>query len=577
MTAWLGLASTTSKQESKMNANDRIILEQIIDQQHQERASTSPKQEFFEIFVAEQALKDHDLGYDEIESGIVGGGNDGGIDSIYVLVNGELAQEDFDVSTLKKGVVIETVLIQAKLTDGFGESAVEKLTAATEDLFNLGKDLDLMKAVFNDGLRGSVANFRRIHASLAAKFPALRFRYIYASKGGDVHPNVLRKAEILGEKLRGLFSNADFSFDFLGAPQLLALARREPPSAHNLVVAEGPISSTGDVGYVALVKLRDFDAFVRDEIGRLRRNLFEANVRDYQGTTAVNEEIAGSLRAKSGEDFWWLNNGVTIVAAKATVSAKTLTLEDPQIVNGLQTSNEVFRYFSEANTAGDDRNLLVRVIVPTKAESRDRIIKATNSQTNIPPASLRATDKIHRDIEEHLRPYGLFYDRRKNLHKNEGKPLDRIIGIPLLAQAVMSILLQRPDDARARPSSLLKKDEDYSMVFSEAIPIGVYRVCAIIVRRVDAILRADETLDARERNNLIFYVAMRVAAIASGKKAPAANNIAAIDPGTIGDDAIRESIEKIKGLYKSLGGGDQVAKGGKLVEELKAETETTLS
>ncbi|MBI5861835.1 MAG: AIPR family protein [Rugosibacter sp.] len=560
-----------------MNANDKIILEQIIDQKHKALAATSPKSEFFEIFVAEQVLKDYDLGYDEIESGIVGGGNDGGIDSMYVLVNGELAQEDFDISTLKKGVVIETVIIQAKFTDGFGENAVEKLTAATEDLFNLGKDLDSMKSVFNDGVRSSVANFRRIQAGLASKFPALRFRYIYASKGSDPHPNVQRKSEILGEKLKGLFSNADFSFEFLGAAELLSQARREPPSAHNLTLAENPISSSGDVGYISLVKLRDFDAFIRDGAGKLRRNLFEANVRDYQGSTAVNEEIGDSLKAKGWEDFWWLNNGVTIVAAKATVSAKTLTLEDPQIVNGLQTSNEIYRYFSEANTAGDERNLLVRVIVPTKPESRDRVIKATNSQTSIPPASLRATDKIHRDIEEHLRPYGLFYDRRKNLHKNEGRPLDQIVGIPLMAQAVMSILLQRPDDARARPSSLLKKDEDYSRVFSTSIPIGVYRVCSTIVRRIDALMRSDATLDARERNNVLFYVAMRVAAIATGKTEPSAVDIAAIDPATVDEDSIRKSLAAVKTIYDGMGGGDQIAKGSQLVEALKSEIRTAIT
>jgi hypothetical protein len=327
----------------------------------------------------------------------------------------------------QKGIIIDTVLIQSKLADSFSEAAIEKLTSATEDLFNLGKDLDSMKVVFNEGVRSSVANFRRIYGGLASKFPILRFRYVYATKGADPHHNVRRKTDILGQKLRGLFSNADYSFEFLGAAELLALARREPPAAHNLMLAENPISSTGDVGYVALVRLRDYDTFIRDGTGKLRRNLFEANVRDYQGSTAVNQEISDSLKVKGGEDFWWLNNGVTIVAAKATVSAKTLTLEDPQIVNGLQTSNEIFRHFSEANTAGDDRNLLVRVIVPTKPESRDRVIKATNSQTNIPPASLRATDKIHRDIEEHLRPYSLFYDRRKNLHKNEGRPIDQIV------------------------------------------------------------------------------------------------------------------------------------------------------
>jgi AIPR protein len=352
---------------------------------------------------------------------------------------------------------------------------------------------------------------------------------------------------------------------------LLNQARREPPAAHNLMLSENPISSAGDVGYVALVRLRDYDAFIRDEVGKLRRNLFEANVRDYQGSTAVNEEIGESLKVKEGEDFWWLNNGVTIVAAKATVSAKTLTLEDPQIVNGLQTSNEIYRHFSESNTVGDDRNLLVRVIVPTKPESRDRVIKATNSQTNIPPASLRATDKVHRDIEEHLRPYGLFYDRRKNLHKNEGRPLDQIVGIPLMAQAVMSILLQRPDDARARPSSLLKKDDDYLKVFSNSTPVGVYRVCATIIKSIDTLMRAGAELDARERNNILFYVAMRVAAISIGKCEPSAADLAAMDPTTIDEKAIRKSLEAVKTLYDSMGGGDQLAKGSQLVKALKAE------
>lgn len=554
-----------------MSANDKIILEQIIEQAHKERASSSSENDFFEIFVAEQVLKDYDLDYDEIESGLIGGGGDGGIDSMYVLVNGDIALDDFDFTSLKKGIIIDTVIIQSKLVNSFGEGAIDKMTTSTEDLFDLSKDLDSMKAVFNDGIRSSVANFRRIYSGLASKFPSLRFRYVYATKGSDPHPNVQRKTVLLGQKLQSLFSNADFTFEFLGAAELLTQARREPPAAHNLILAENPISSTGDVGYLALVKLRDYDAFIRDGAGKLRRNLFEANVRDYQGSTAVNDEIGDSLKATDGEDFWWLNNGVTIVAAKATVSAKTLTLEDPQIVNGLQTSNEIYRHFSMADTTVDNRNLLVRVIVPTKPGSRDRVIKATNSQTNIPPASLRATDKIHRDIEEHLRPYGLFYDRRKNFHKNEGRPIDQIVGIPLMAQAVMSILLQRPDDARARPSSLLKRDEDYQRVFSCSTPIAVYRVCATIVKKIDNLMRSDESLDARERNNILFYVAMRTVAISTGKIKPSASDIAAIDLSSVDNDAIRESLEAVKALYESMGGSDQVAKGSQLVEALKAE------
>lgn len=560
-----------------MSENDKIILDQILDQWRQERAPTASKSEFFELFVAEQTLKDHDLGYDELEAGIVDGPQDGGIDAMYVLVNGEMALDDFDFAPLKKNVLIETVLIQAKTSESFGEGAIEKMTATAEDIFNLGKDLDSLHGVYSEALLAAAENFRRVFKGLAAKFPALKFRCVYATRGGEVHPNVARKSEILGEKIRAAFSTADYGFEFLGAPALLALARRTPPAAYELALAETPISSAGEVGYVCLVRMRDFDKFIRDENGELRRNLFEANVRDYQGPTSVNEEIAHSLREKSGEDFWWLNNGVTIIAGKATQSGKALTLEDPQIVNGLQTSTEIFRYFSEANTDGDERNVLVRVIVPTKAESRDRVIKATNSQTTIPLASLRATDKIHRDIEEYLRPFGLCYDRRKNFHKNEGKPLEKIIGIPLMAQSVMAILLQRPDDARARPSSLLKEDADYAMVFSLDLPIDVYRVCASIVKRVDSALREDANLDARERNNLRFYIAMRVAALAAGNSSPSAADLAEIDLNQIPDAEISDSLAAVKAAYDALGGEDRVAKGSQLVESVKGQLSAELN
>jgi len=82
----------------------------------------------------------------------------------------------------------------------------------------------------------------------------------------------------------------------------------------------------------------------------------------------------------------------------------------------------------------DERSILVRVIVTEDAESRDRIIRATNSQTDIPSASLRATDKIHRDIEDFFATRGLFYDRRKNFYKNQGKPVRKIVSIGFLAQ-----------------------------------------------------------------------------------------------------------------------------------------------
>jgi hypothetical protein len=79
-----------------MSSNDRVILEQFVSQAHQQRAPSLSKSQFFEIFVSEQVLKDSDLSYEELESGLVAGGRDGGIDAAYTFVNGELAREDSD-------------------------------------------------------------------------------------------------------------------------------------------------------------------------------------------------------------------------------------------------------------------------------------------------------------------------------------------------------------------------------------------------------------------------------------------------------------------------------------------------
>ena len=348
---------------------------------------------------------------------------------------------------------------------------------------------------------------------------------------------------------------------------MLALARKTPQATYTLTLAENPISSEGQVGFVCLAKLGDFFKFVTDETGSLWRHIFEANVRDYQGRTQVNDEIQTSLRNPTPEDFWWLNNGVSILASKASLGGKTLTIENPQIVNGLQTSTEVYNYCKLCNTDNEERKILIRVIVPVEEESRDRIIKATNSQTVVQQSSLRATDKIHRDIEEYLRPKGLFYDRRKNYYKNEGKPRDKIVGIAHLAQAVMAIVLRRPNTARARPSSLLKKDDDYFRVFDPSYPIELYYICAESMRRVEQHLKLPSSrLEAKDRNNLRFYVAMHAVAALSDTPNPTPSNIAKLDLAGLERTEIQTSLNFINEKYASLGGNDQVAKGNSLLK-----------
>lgn len=73
--------------------------------------------------------------------------------------------------------------------------------------------------------------------------------------------------------------------------------------------------------------------------------------------------------------------------------------------------------------------------------------------------SLRGLDKIQRDIEEFLFEHGWYYDRRKNLYKNQGKPAERIVSIPYLASAVRAIVLGDPAGSQKQRSRQLRDDD----------------------------------------------------------------------------------------------------------------------
>ena len=559
-----------------MPTNDVIVLDKILEHRKSEVATDMTDTDFFELFTAEQILKDYEPSYEEVEQGLVGGGNDGGIDGLYLYVNGTLVVEDTDFSYFKKDVVLSLIFVQSKTSSSFTEETMNKFLASTTDLLDLSQRLDSLASAYNADVLDKIKLLRKAYAALAGSIPRLFVSYYYATKGQIPAENVVRKAQRIEEKVTSLFSNSQVSFNFLGASNLLALAQKTPRSIYELALSDNPISTEGPGGFLAVVNLRNFFEFITGDNNQLSQRLFEANVRDYQGAVQVNKAIQHTLQEyEAEEDFWWLNNGITIIASQATHSSRLLTIENPLIVNGLQTSKEIYEYFADKDPEREDRHVLVRVIEPSSEESRDRIIKATNSQTSIPPASLRATEQIHLKIEEYLKHYGIFYDRRKNFYKNAGKPTQSIIGIPKLAQTVMAILLQRPHDARARPSSLIQNDNDYEAIFSDTLPIDTYRICVLILQQVEDFLKTQAgDLEHRHRNNLKFHILMVVTMKACGSTSPNAEALRRLDLSRLNNEFLLQCLEQTRDVFEEIGGTDQMAKSKeftlKLIERIES-------
>lgn len=477
-----------------VSTNDRVLLDSILKDQHAQIAPDIAEDDFFELFLAEQLLWEHDLSWEELQSGLAGGGDDGGMDAIYIFCNGRLLDADIDLSVpVKNSAAFELIIIQAKRSPSFSETAIEKLSSSLLRLLDLDKDLSEMRSLYNPDVIAWFDRFRTYYLRSASAFPSVGIRIYYGTRGFDVHPKVKKKASELEASIAALFSASTCGFNFVTPSELVALARRQRPTTLDLRLDETVATTTG--GFVGLASISDYFEFICAENGDLRNAIFESNVRDYEGSGGINASIRKTLEGDSGEDFWWLNNGVTIVASRAAQYGKTLTLEYPQVVNGLQTSREIYEYVTAVRkevgpSVKDSRTVLIRVVVPPSDESRDRIIRATNSQTAIPSVALRATDKIQRDLEDYFLRQGWYYERRKNRYQNENKPISRIITIPFLAESILAIILREPHLGGPRLGGRFLKNEGvYERIFDSSVPLISYFKAAQITRIVELRLR----------------------------------------------------------------------------------------
>jgi hypothetical protein len=357
-----------------------------------DRYPSLPVSEAFERFVVRQVLKDADLSDDEVESGMFAGQDDGGVDGMYFFVNRILVQDETDLP--EEALSAELVILQAKNETGFSETAVTKLEAFARDLLDHNRDVDDMKHL-NADAREAIRKFRDHYTKILASPHTMKVTFAYATKSDQ---NANQKVEIrvtsLKQYVQQQLSDADVSFEFWGAQRLLAAARRTPKTTETLDISKQFTADDGSA--VCLVKLGSLAKLLRDEHGDIRRSMLEPNVRDYQGPkNVVNKAIKKSLAETTAPEFWWLNNGVTILATKCSVVGNRVVIEKPEVVNGLQTSYEIFEFFKSQPDKADTRNVLVRVIVPPDEQIRSKIIRATNSQTPINEVSLRATDPIH--------------------------------------------------------------------------------------------------------------------------------------------------------------------------------------
>lgn len=526
----------------------------------------------FLYYTVEHFLRKFDPPDEDLLAGIMDKKCDGGVDAIYFLLDGEVVRENTDLSDAKPATA-NLAIFQTRGDEGFSPIAVDKFYWFTDDLLDLSREPSRYKTKYHSKLLDFMRVFKEKYKEISGAFPDFSIDYYYVVRKDAPNPNddCVTAQEKVEAKAREHFDKCKPTVRFVNIQALSEQVQIKPKTTATIVWEDS--IRTND-GFLGLVTIPNYYKFIQDDNGALSRRMFEANVRGFQGRRRVNDAIANTLEEpKPGVDFWFLNNGITVIASdESTIGKNQLTLTNPLVVNGLQTSRLIYDHLknNKADISHESRCLIVRVIKTTEVAVRDAIIYATNNQNRMPGAALRATDRIHRQIEELFPSIDLYYDRRPGHYKDEGKPVAKIVSMTELVQAMLAIVFQQPNDARGRPSDYISRDDKYLDVFREnKFPLPVYLVAIQLLRKVETWLAADQwNLSNQIQRNYKFYLLSDLVCEKTKSAEPNTDQIVRIDLTTIDDKAIAQSYSRVSRLFLTtrVEDQDQVAKGADLVK-----------
>lgn len=460
--------------------------------------------EAFERFATDLATRAYGLSATQVVAGLVGGTNDGGIDGLYVFLNGRelvtpasvrLTNRQAALVGVHNGVTLDVVLVQAKNESSWDTNVFPKLQSALDRI--LKSDVtasELRDFPLNDDVVEAALMLRKLREKLSRFVPVMTFavQYVTFAQQSNVDSYMETKraqlASFLAEKLP---TGSEVRVEYVGDAEVVTRLRETTDFSAELVLAK-PAVRVG-TALVGVVTIANYLKFIRDHAsGAMRDELFAVNVRDYAGSNVrVNSAIAATLALDSDTEFWWLNNGITVLADDAKDPIEHhWQITNPLIVNGLQTSNVIHEQASAGKITAKrlQQHVLVRVISETEPAQREGIIRGTNNQTSIASTQLHANDESQIRIEEYLRTSGWYYERRRYQYRGQSVPAGRIKSITDLAQAVIAYRLAEPDTARARPGSLIATDAGWKRVF-ESDDEARYLKALDVADQIDAFLR----------------------------------------------------------------------------------------
>lgn len=387
---------------------------------------------------------EEDFSVDDCLDAIVDGANDGGIDAIF-------SEEDDDVSNI--------VVIQSKYYD-------DSTKISKEDVINaVAKILRSL----NDLKKGKYSNYnedlKRRYASLVEDSEGkISPRIFFFTSYDPSNANLIRTIE---RAVRQEFKDRDLNIEIKFGKDICQ-------QIENLQQAKTCV----DKGRISIdernnvLRYRD-DAIIVNVSARSLANLYNLygnallglNLRYYIRNKNVDSGIDNTI-ADERDEFWYRNNGITVICDDYKIDGKEIHLSSFSIINGGQTTYRISKADCE-----DDFYLLCK-IVKRRGDSQDEkdnfvvnISRATNAQKPVKLSDLMANAPEQLKLKTALHKLSICYiTKRGEKYKKKQFKQYQVTTIQKFGKISLAATRQQPGKARSSQKEIFK-EETYKRLF----------------------------------------------------------------------------------------------------------------
>lgn len=415
-----------------------------------------------------------------------------GIDGIVIIVNNKLVTEESDLGKFgpTEPIKIKIGFIQSTTINSFDE---QKLSTFTDEVVNFltgAVEIEPYSTIFKKLLDESGNFIDRIEDTprISLFFLSARTSHnIELEKVNSEKSKITSRKEIENkctlEKITVL-QKEEIKTEYEKISKLHSIQLK---FENNIPLSP---AETVELSLLAILKFSELKKLILTSDKNLKEHLFIENVRNYIGPTPVNLDIKKTLDIVSERNYFpLLNNGLTIICNKIErhpVKDKEFTLTFPRIINGCQTTNELYKKYRESTDENsiDDIEIVAKVISTNNNNLKKMIIYAANNQNSI-DKDLQSLNEFHEKIETYYlgkdeHQFRIYFERLRGQYSNLNPPYSKV-DIETLARVFISVFERKPHKMKSNAVSVINEFQKEGRIFNSSSqePIQYY-YCGVL-------------------------------------------------------------------------------------------------